>query len=355
MLNGKEFSVADLIERHRALDTLLRDRRNSFLSDWNGTHPFVDDFLGPSLSRLTPDALAGEYIYPDERPAITDAIRQFHRTVESLELQASNVLAGAGSSSLLASFALWLAKRKTQHIYYIPPLYHSLHYFLALLNITARPISSTQVFDRTFELKLPKESTVLMFCDPIWFAGKHVPPEVIKAISSWQQRTGSLILVDGSFQYLSWSGKRDEITSTLDPDLTFRLVCPTKALAIHAYRFSYLLHPAVFHDDLTFLYESLVGSIGIGNLLFGLRALEVLSSPRGNRPLADFLSDTFKALVQRGFVRTDIEPDCGYYAFAIPLVPLDNHVVMGQDYFELDGYPTHVRVNLMVARRLQLA
>src|SRR5260370_33513020 len=97
------------------------------------------------------------------------------------------------------------------------------------------------------------------------------------------------------------------------------MICPTKALAVHSFRFSYFLHPYPFHDDLTFIYESLVGSVAGGNLAFGKRALQVLSSERSNRQLAEFLRETFEQLNTLGFLRTEIAPDCGYYVFAVPL------------------------------------
>jgi hypothetical protein len=354
---GKTLPVSSLIERHRALDLRLAERRDGFLSDWNGTHPFVHDFLGPSLVSLGKEAVAGDYIYLDERPAITESITRFHRNVESLDIQFTNVLAGAGSSSLLAAFALWLSRQGVEKIYYLPPIYHTLHYLLDLLRIEAIPLTTKHAFQPGYAFTLPDEPTVLAFCDPLWYAGKHVPASVITAISEWQERTGSLVFVDGSFQYLSWSPRLSETTSLLNPSRTFRVICPTKALAIHSYRFSYLLHPSQYHADFTFLYESLVGSAGVGNLAFGRRALEVLSTKDNTLSLRNFLRNTFLQLLETGAIQTKIEPDCGYYVFAKPLKNAESpneQIVMDQDFFELTGYPGYGRINLMVARKLYL-
>ncbi len=38
--------LMDLIEKHRLLDEAIRSNREHFVSDWNGTHPFVERFLG---------------------------------------------------------------------------------------------------------------------------------------------------------------------------------------------------------------------------------------------------------------------------------------------------------------------
>jgi len=351
---SKEISITELVNRHRALDLVLATGRDSFLSEWNCEHPFVKEFLGPTLAGILPDVKAGDYIYLDERPAVMQAVLNFHQKHESPDLGPTNVLAGAGSSSLLAAFILWLVRQGVRRVHYLPPIYHTLHYFFKLLNIDAIPVSDKHAFEIGFEMTLPKDTSILLFSDPIWYAGKQVPAETVAAIALWQERTGSLVFVDGSFQYLSWNDKSYEHTASLSKELTFRMICPTKALAVHSFRFSYLLHPSPFHDDLTFLYESMVGSVAGGNLAFAKRALQVLSSERSNRPLAKFLGDTFEQLNARGFLRTEITPDCGYYVFAVPLKTVRNQVAMGQDYFELAGYPNHVRINLMAARRIYL-
>lgn len=350
---SKAIPISELIDQHRALDDALTRGRNSFLSEWNCNHPFVNEFLGP-LAGILAGVNPGDYIYLDERPLIANAVVDFHKTHERVEYIPRNVLAGAGSSSLLAAFILWLVKQDIRRVYYVPPIYHTLHYFFRLLNVEATPVSHKHAFEPGFELKLPDGSSVLFVSDPIWYAGRQLPAEAFNCIQSWQDRTESLVFVDGSFQYLNWYDRAPENTASLNKDLTFRLICPTKALAIHSFRFSYLLHPSRFHSDLTFLYENLIGSVAAGNLAFGSRALEVLSTERNNRPLAVFLRDTFDALTTRGILKTDITPDCGYYVFAVPLEPLRDQVAMGPKYFELAGYSDHVRINLMVARRFYL-
>lgn len=352
---SKQISISELIERHYSLDKALIEGRHSFLSEWNGDHPFVDEFLGPMLAGILPEVKRGEYIYLDERPAITQAAVEFHQKHESLDLSRANVLAGAGSSSLLAAFVLWLVKRAVRKVYYLPPIYHTLHFFFQLLGIEAIPVSRKQAFQLNFEMRLPEQSSILFLSDPIWYAGKRLPSETTTAIGQWQERTNSLVFIDGSFQYLNWSSNSREETAFLNKELTFRLICPTKALAVHSFRFSYLLHPSRFHTDLTFLYENLVGSVAGGNLAFGSRALQLLTTERRNRPLAEFLRETFEQLCMLGVLKTEIRPDCGYYVFAVPLKPVPNQVAMGQEYFELADYPDHVRVNLMAARRIYLS
>src|ERR1700741_3184203 len=116
MLNSKAPSTSSLIERHRALDLRLRQCRDSFLSEWNCSHPFAAEFLGPKLAGMTSEFSTGDYIYLDERPAIAEAVQAFHKKRESLDLSAANVLAGAGSSSLLAAFVFWLVRQDIRRV-----------------------------------------------------------------------------------------------------------------------------------------------------------------------------------------------------------------------------------------------
>jgi DNA-binding transcriptional MocR family regulator len=174
-------------------------------------------------------------------------------------------------------------------------------------------------------------------------------------IAEWQRRTGSLVFIDGSFQFMQWDVTRRECTSTLEQELTFRLISPTKSLAIPFFRFAYLLHPSQFHDDFLFLYENIIGGANIADLAFARRSLEVLSSANSNRELTMLLKDTFDQLVQSRLIRTRITPDCGYFVFAEPQVELPGQVTMSEDYFELKNYPGYVRINLMIARHIFLA
>lgn len=40
--------------------------------------------------------------------------------------------------------------------------------------------------------------------DPVWFAGRMVRRATVDAIARWHRATGSLVFVDGTFQYLQW-------------------------------------------------------------------------------------------------------------------------------------------------------
>jgi aspartate/methionine/tyrosine aminotransferase len=346
-------NLIDLIKKHRALDSAIRENRERFISDWNGDHPFVESYLGSDLMNLRLERpLPSGYLYFDNEASVLDAIRAFHLKWEGLELARNHIVAGCGSSSMLVAFSLWLCQERYDEVFYVPPLYYTFHYFLRLLNIRSRPVSGRQVFETGSILNLPEKQTVLLLCDPVWFAGRTVPLDKIREIAEWQRRTRSLVFVDGSFQYMQWAELRREQTSILDSELTFRLISPTKSLAIPFFRFAYLLHPAGFHNNFLFLYESIVGGATISDIVFARRSLSILGSDTNNRRLCEFLQSTFNRLVEREFIYTKILPECGYFVFAVPKVRLPSKVVMDQDYFELKNYPEYVRINLMAARHI---
>lgn len=285
----------------------------------------------------------------DEQSSLLNAISQFHRSRERLSITRGNIAAGPGSSSFLAAISLWLVGQGFTELFYVPPLYYTFHFFLQLLGIRARPVSGHQAFEPGFTMNLPTRKTALLLTDPIWYAGKRFPADAIARIQKWQQSTDSLVVVDGSFQYMQWDGERYETSSTLDTEHTFRLLCPTKSLAIPFFRFAYVLHPTRFHDDFLFTYESIVGGTNIFDVGFAKRAFEVLLSREGNRPLTDYLSAVYRGLRERRLIKTSVEPECGYFAFAIPQFPLPPSISMDEDYFELKRFPEYLRINLMKA------
>ncbi|HXA86465.1 MAG TPA: aminotransferase class I/II-fold pyridoxal phosphate-dependent enzyme [Candidatus Dormibacteraeota bacterium] len=345
--------LAALVERHQQLETTLETRRSRFISDWNCDNPLIEPLLGAELLNLASNRQSTDsYIYFDEEPAVLDGITRFHLTREGIELSRTNVLAGPGSSSFLAAFSIWLRRSGYTEIYYQPPLYHNFHYLLESLDINVSPLTNKHIFEPGYTMKLPARRTVLLMCDPVWYAGKRVPKEQIAAIAEWQQATRSLVFIDGSFQYMQWDGIKDEKTAMLDPELTFRLICPAKTLAVPFFRFAYLLHPGETHQELMFLYESIVGGASASDLVFAQRALQVLNNDSLNRMLTDFYVKIYHALIGRDLIRTDIAPECGYFVFAVPTNRPANMVTMDGSYFELKGHTGYCRINLMAARRI---
>ena len=335
------------------MEEAIQPNRQRFISDWNCDNPFAESLLGTNLFRLSQGTQSSEsYIYFDQESPVIDAIREFHLRTEDLRLSRRNVLAGPGSSSFLAAFSIWLRRSGYGDIYYLPPLYHTFHYLLEIFDINATPISDKHAFEAGFALSLPQRHTVLLLCDPVWYAGKRLSEEQIASLAAWQRTTRSLIFVDGSFQYMQWDSSRSERSAVLDPGLTFRLVCPAKALAVPTFRFAYLLHPAEAHDELMFLYESAIGGASASDLVFARRALEVLNGELANQQLTSYLRNVYEALLARGLLRTTITPECGYFVFAVPQREPFNLLTMDSSFFELHGYDGYCRMNLMIAHRI---
>lgn len=348
--------IAALLDRHRQLDKLIDVERSRFVSDWNCINPLTDRLLSKELatlamSRRDPDS----YVYFDDDIELSDAISKFHRDQEELHLSQDNILAGPGPSSFIAAFSIWLRRKGVKQVHYLPPLYHTLHLLLASLDIDAIPIATEHAFDPKHSMALPSRQTILLLCDPIWFAGRCMTREQMMTIDAWQRRTRSLVFIDGSFQYMKWDRTRREHSATLDPELTFRLVSPGKALAVPTFRFAYLLHPADAHKDMVFLYESVVGGANATDREFAHRAMQVVSSDDTNHLMSDYFAGIYTDLLQRQIIQTRISPECGYFIFATLLKKPPGCILMDQSYFELSGYAGYSRINLMTARRMFLA
>jgi len=316
--------------------------RTGFVSDWNGSHPFVAEYLGDP--RQYAECADATYQYFDHHRDLIEAIQGFH--VEREGLAMPQVVPGDGATSFLAAWALWLLESGVREIFYVPPLYYTLHHLLRIVGIRTRPVAGRQVFEPEFVMHLPDRKCVLLFTDPVWFAARCVPEDVIEELLAWQVRTSSLIFVDGSFQFTRWDGVRCERTSRLLPDLTVRLVCPTKSLGIHQFRFAYLLVPPHCRDDFLFLYESVVGATAYANVLFAKRAMSVLRSPEANTKLFAYCEQVLHRLVAQGLFATTIAPETGYFVFG-KLAESLRGVAMGQEFFEQRHYPEYVRVNLL--------
>src|ERR1043165_2127107 len=112
--------------------------------------------------------------------------------------------AASGGASILFAFSYWLTRNDIDEVYYIPPIYFTLLNSLRQFRIRARALSGYHCFEREFHLTLPAKKTVLVLADPVWYAGIRVPQNVIQEIAAWQEMTGSLVFVDGSFQYMRW-------------------------------------------------------------------------------------------------------------------------------------------------------
>jgi hypothetical protein len=71
----EKVGLDEFIARHRDLEFTIQKGRENFISDWNGSHPFVEQFLGAKILKYVPKrAHFSKYIYYDEHPKILNGI-----------------------------------------------------------------------------------------------------------------------------------------------------------------------------------------------------------------------------------------------------------------------------------------
>lgn len=338
-------SFKALLDLHRDVEHLVRGaNRKVFLSGWDVSNPFTRDFLGP-LYDAEADSTSYQSYTSDE--VLLGRLRQMHGRFDGQDPGPRRILPGDGSTGLIASVFTWLFRHGHRSVHYVPTMHDTFYYFFELYGLEVHRASPRHPFEAGFSLDLPDERTVLFVSDPSWYVGRALSPEVIDHIKAWQARTGSLVFVDGTWQYLQWGDTRHERTAELDPDLTIRLVGPTKFLGLNGHRFSYLILPERLFDEIATVHENLHGSTSVQHLAFARRAIEVMTTPGHNRALTDHVRGIYAALVKDGAVEAAVTPDCGLYCFGRVRGDAENFLVMGGEYYELEGYPGHVRINLL--------
>jgi len=339
-------SALDLNEYYRKLAFELDDGdKGNFLSGWQCDNPFVAS-LFDAVTRRRAGIDFAKYIYFDADEDLVQAVLSFHRNVDGVAPEA--VLSGAGASPLMFSFITLLSKLQIRRAYYIPPVYHTVPVALARYGIEFLAAAKGQPFDHDFELNLPEASSVLFLTDPVWFAGVSVPSPIIRAVAEWQQRTGSIVFVDGSLQYLPWNGALLEETSKLTPSLTYRLVSPSKQLAIHGYRFAYLLLPEKTHPDLTWIYSNICGPASAESVAFAHEAMSAIVEGQIPSQLTQLAASRCRSLTQQKIIEPDPKPDRAFSVFAKVNCALPTgYQVMDGRYFDQERPSACIKVNLL--------
>ncbi|MFJ6619172.1 hypothetical protein ACIQOW_16530 [Kitasatospora sp. NPDC091335] len=99
-----------MLDLHEAVERERQDAHGRlFVSDYNGGHPYVADYLGPLAD--TPPYLLGDvtrYSAIDEDRALRAKIARLHREYDDAEYGPGQVIPAGGSSSLLGTFCTWL-------------------------------------------------------------------------------------------------------------------------------------------------------------------------------------------------------------------------------------------------------
>lgn len=317
-----------------------------FLSGWQCENPFVSNLL-KSVRNKALEMDHRRYSYFDAHTGLIESIRSHHEILDFISPQA--IVCGCGSTSLLSTFAAYLRSIGVKKVYYIPPLYITLHTAFDRYAICTEPITDKQPYEDDFSIRLPVEmNAVLLLTDPVWIAGTSIKHKIIEEIAAWQRSTNALVFVDGCMQYMPWAGPRYEASSILDPSLTIRLVCPSKQLCIHGYRFSYLLVPAAYSRPLAWTYTSIFGPAPADSIAFGHEAIAAIRDGSISREIMRIASQRYTFMLNRKDIASSIKPECGYFVFVRILKPLpDNYICLDGSYFEQQLYKGYVKLNLL--------
>ena len=347
--DDREFLFSEIAAYDRLVDALIDHPDQVFVSDWNGDHPFMDEFLGDlGDAPIGQWGSLGTYSRMDEDLGLSDAVAELHvRRYGEPDVTARRCVTGAGATSFLTTLLMYQYLQGFREISYLPPVYYNAAWWIRRLGLGVRRVANDIDFSRSVELNLPDEGGLLWVTDPVWFAGLPLRLATVNRIAEWQSRTGATVIVDGTFQYMGWSGATAEATDRLDPDLTFRLVCPTKTLAMHSFRFAYAIVPEQHSAPFTELHKRLHGPAGLADRLFAHRAVEVLDSHSGALPLMDFACARYRQLMSSGAVTKAVEPKTGFFLFGRPSVDASEYLAMDVSCFGGQGYPGFVRVNLL--------
>jgi aspartate/methionine/tyrosine aminotransferase len=338
-----------IVRRHQELARHLHSgAADPFVSGWRTAHPFEAEYSG--IEGIRRDLPPGDYRVISDDPLLADRISSFHDARDGVRYGRDEIVSTPGSSPLILGLLLALKERGWRQLHYIPPLFFTFHYFARMLDLTLTPVLSRPLTRRFLPaLRLPDEPSVLILSDPVWALGVNIEDPYYGEIHDWQRRTRSLVVVDGTFQYLQWPDDGVEKSAKFDRDSTIRIICPTKSLCVHGVRFAYGLAPPDFRQTLRYATAQISGASGEFNIMAATAMMDTLLSPTGNRDLVEYIAERRRDLQEWLYTDLAEEPHASYYVFAKVRPELAARVtVMDQGFFGLSGLPGYSRINLLV-------
>jgi aspartate/methionine/tyrosine aminotransferase len=336
----------ELVKKHRELDFLLSKASSGkhFISDWNCVHPFYLEHF-ENLEITKNEIKKYNYIRTNEH--LTQLISDFHESNENLKFSLQEIITSNGTKTIISALFVWLKMQNITEVYYIPPVYFTFHYFASIYGIELRPITKSHLYEEKPTLNFPDKKSLLIVTDPIWYAGFSVDKKIINDIVDWQKKTMSTIIVDGSFQYFKWNCSKEENTSLFNKENTFRIICPSKIVATHGYRFSYLILPEKHYEDVDFILDNLSGSSNPYDIKFAIKCMEILTDEKSNNALIIHTKSIYERLLTDDIISSSIVPNAGYFIFAKLNKNNDKFSSMDGKYFEQERYTDYVRINLL--------
>jgi len=345
--SSKILTTKEILQLHDDLELKYGDGDGgNFLFGWQSINPFAKNLLA-GVKRRARGVDYTKYTCMEDDEVLAKEVVDLHSVLDGLKPSAA-FCAASGGTSILFAFSYWLARNDVKEVYYIPPIYFTLLNGLRQFGIHARALSGYHSFETQFRLQLPEKKTVLILADPVWYAGIPVPMDVLNELIGWQEKTGSLVFIDGSFQYMRWDHKVFEPTARFDPQNTIRLVSPTKSLVIHGYRFAYALLPKRIKAKFSNCYANISGPSAADNVLFAYEAVSAVRDRRLTEQLTTRASNRHSKLRSTGRLESPLAPQAGYFVFEKINVPLpDGTLRMDGRYFGQPRFPEHTRLNLL--------
>jgi aspartate/methionine/tyrosine aminotransferase len=343
----KAWTTKEILQLHEDLEIKYGDGgEGDFLFGWQSINPFANSLL-EAVKQRTKQIDYTKYSYMEADNKLAEAVVDLHADLDGIVPDAA-FCAASGGTSILFAFSYWLARNETKEVHYIPPIYFTLLNGLRQFGIRARAVGGHHSFEAEFSMSLPEKETVLILADPVWYAGITVPERIIDEVAAWQRRTGSLVFVDGSFQYMRWDSKVYESTAKLDPKRTIRLVSPTKSLVIHGYRFAYVLLPIELKPKFSNSYTNICGSGAADNLEFAYEAVHAMAERTLTEKLINRASSRHRRLREKHTIESSLTPQAGYFVFEKVNVDVpDENLRMEGRYFGQPRFPKHTRLNLL--------
>jgi len=343
----KPLTTKEILQLHEDLEVKFGDGAGGdFLFGWQSINPFAEELLTAVKHRAETIDYT-KYSYMESDGSLAQEIIDLHSTLDGVRPIAA-FCAASGGASILFAFSYWLARNEIKEIYYIPPIYFTLLNGLRQFGIRARALTGYHSFEKEFQMSLPSKKTVLILADPVWYAGIPVPLEIINEVAAWQNKTGSLVFIDGSFQYMRWDQRVSEPTAALDPRSTIRLVSPTKSLVVHGYRFAYTLLPDTIKPIFSNCYTNIAGSSAADNVAFAYEAVRSMRDRTLTQQLIERAASRHAKLRSTGTIESPLRPEAGYFVFEKINVPLpDDSLRMDGRYFGQPRFPQHARMNLL--------
>ena len=332
----------ELNRAHARLDELLAASGDAvFLGEPVASH----DLLGDRLTirqRPTPDELLPYAALMDHDGLAADIVAA-HTRLDGVAPDPVQLAPAVGATALLTAVTFWISTSiYADDVLYVPPVFHRLGSWLDRFGVTATPLTDTQPWEPEFTLPLPDRRSMLILTDPVWFVGRPVPADVITTIRDWQQATDSMVLVDGTFQYLRWDG-RAEHSVQLDPDRTIRMLSPNKSLGINGVRFAYAIAPPDTASALSRVIDDMHGPSTWYDVEAARLLTQAFADPAVRTPIAALARRRARTLADH--VDGWVEPSAGYFIFANVNAP--GTVPMGPDLFQLRGHTGFTRINVL--------